>query len=215
MREQQGRFPSSIRPNQERLRIVNIKPSDADMYTCVTISSDGSTQTAVVNIRVRERGAGGGGSSGSAERPQQPPSAQLDTREKNVPVGSSFDLTCTVAGSPTPKVQFFYNNQPIEEVLGEKVVLHAVPGRYTLTVRNVGNEINGYVVCRATSPTDGQSAEDAAIVRAIPREDTGSAETGGDDLRVYIEPREASGLRSGETTRLICHVQSPRAVQFQ
>ena len=115
MREQRERFPSNIRPNQERLQILRVKPSDAGMYTCVTISSDGSTQTAVVNIRVRE-----GGSTSSGEqtpyRPQaQPPSAQLDTREKQVRVGETFELTCRVSGSPTPRVQWLYNGQPIED----------------------------------------------------------------------------------------------------
>lgn len=185
------------------------------MYTCITISSDGSTQTAVLNIRVRE-GTGSGEQGGGQQRPSQPPSAALDTREKNVPVGSSFDLTCTVGGSPLPRVQWFYNNQPIEEVLGEEISVSAVPGRYTLTVRTARQDLNGYIVCRATSPENGQSAEDSAIVRAIPREDTdSSSETSSSGLRVDVDPREASGLRIGETTRLVCRVQSPRAIEFR
>lgn len=52
-REQRERFPSNIRPNQERLQIIKIKPSDAGLYTCITISSDSVTQTALVNIKVK------------------------------------------------------------------------------------------------------------------------------------------------------------------
>lgn len=215
MREQRERFPSNIRPNQERLQILKVKPSDAGMYTCVTISSDGSTQTAVVNIRVREGGASSGESSGEQRPPQpsQPPTAQLDTREKNVPVGSSLDLTCTVTGSPTPRVQWYYNNQPIEDVLADEILVSAVPGRYTLTIRNARQDLNGYVTCRATSLSDGQTAEDSAIVRAIPRS---SEETGGDqEIQVDVDPREARGLRVGETTRLVCRVRDPRATEFR
>lgn len=213
MREQRERFPSNIRPNQERLQIVKIKPSDAGMYTCVTISSDGSSQTAVVNIRVRD---GPGGSGEQPQRPaSQPPSAQLDTREKSVQVGDTFELTCTVGGSPTPRVQWFYNNQPIENVLGEQIAVRAVPGRYTLTVRDARADLNGYIVCRATNVADGQAAEDAAVVRALPREDTGPENTGSSgDIRVYVEPREVRA-RVGETARLMCQAQDPRATQLR
>jgi len=210
MREQRERFPSNIRPNQERLQILKIKPSDAGMYTCVTISSDGSTQTALVNIRVRD----GPGSGEQPQRPPtQPPTARLDTREKTVSVGDTFELTCTVGGSPTPRVQWFYNSQPIEEVLGDQIAVRAVPGRYTLTVRDAREDLNGYIVCRATQVSDGQSAEDAAVVRAVPRED--SVESGPRDIRVYVEPTESRGLRVGETARLVCRVQDPRAAEFR
>lgn len=207
MREQRERFPSNIRPNQERLQILKIKPQDAGMYTCVTISSDGSTQTAVVNIRVRE-------GEGSGEQPQrpvsQPPTARLDTREKSVSIGDTFELTCLVGGQPLPRVQWFYNYQPIEQVLSEQIAISAVPGRYTLTVRDAKDDLNGYITCRATSDSDGQSAEDSAVVRALPREDSRPS-----DSRVYVEPREASGLRVGETVRLVCHAQDPRGTQLR
>lgn len=222
MREQRERFPSNIRPNQERLQILKVKPSDAGMYTCKTTSSDGSTKTAVVNIRVRE---GGASSSGEQHSPQhtavtQPPTASLDTRDKQVTVGETFELNCAVGGSPAPRVQFFYNNQPIEEALGEQIAVHAVPGRYTLIVRGVREDLRGYVVCRATSPVDGQSAEDAAVVRAVPREDASSSgeETGpsssSGEVRVHVEPRQASA-RPGETSRLVCRVHGSNPAEFK
>lgn len=149
---------------------------------------------------------------GSGERDQpprsQPPTARLDTREKTVTVGDSFELTCHVTGVPLPQVQWLYNGQPIENALGERVSISAVPGRYTLNVRDVQEDLIGYVVCRATS-NDGQSAEDTAVARAVPREQSGE-DNRDEEIRVQVDPRDVRGLRIGETTRLICQAQDPR-----
>ena len=51
--DQQEKFPSNMRSNQELLQIIRVKPSDAGAYTCTLSSSDGTHQNIVINLRVR------------------------------------------------------------------------------------------------------------------------------------------------------------------
>ncbi len=54
-RAQRERFPSNIRPNQERLQIIRIKESDQGQYTCTISSSDGYTNSIVINLIVNKK----------------------------------------------------------------------------------------------------------------------------------------------------------------
>lgn len=161
-----------------------VKASDAGQYTCILSSSDGSTQIAVVNLRVRDD-----------SQPQViPPTARLTEKEKSVTVGESFQLTCLTSGYPQPSTVWYFNNQQIEKTQNVYV------SGNMLTVREANLNQNGYFTCRALTQ-DGRYAEDSASVRVNPQEEEKEDES----FTVDILPRSMIS-NVGESTRLVCNV---------
>ena len=180
---QRERFPSNIRPNQERLKIINVKPSDAGKYTCILSSSDGSSQTAVVNLIVQ-----------NGDQPQNvPPAVQLNTREKSVYSGESFELKCTISGYPIPSVSWLFNNDKIDRFQ------NLIAQENVLYIRGATTDLNGYFTCRAIGQ-DGRYAEDSANVRVLERQTEAPKQ-----LSVDISPR-ALNPSSGENAQFECLV---------
>ncbi|CAF0767900.1 unnamed protein product [Brachionus calyciflorus] len=182
---QRERFPSNIRPNQERLQIIKVKPTDAGQYTCIVSSSDGTTQIAVVNLRVR--------APEGEQIESVPPSARLNTREKTASQGDSFELTCTVSGYPTPTIQWLFNNDRVDRLQNVYVRDN------TLHVRDAQVDLNGYFTCRAVGQ-EGRYAEDSATIRVLEREPEVPKQ-----FSVDVNPR-SSNPSTGETVKLLCVV---------
>lgn len=182
-RAQRERFPSNVRPNQERLQIIKFKQVDAGQYTCIVSSSDGSTQVIVVNLRVK----------GQPTDPVfVPPSARISLKEKSVNEGDNFELSCIVSGTPEPKIEWLINNQKAEEVRNVFVRGNV------LYVRDAQVELNGYFTCRALGQ-DGRLAEDSASIQVRRVEEPDRS------FEVRVTPL-SSNTNVGDSVRLSCAV---------
>ena len=194
-RSQKERFPNNFRPNQETLQIIRFKPSDAGKYTCSLSSSDGTYQTIVVTIKVRDQ------DSQPTEAPVVPPTAQIEPKQKLANEGDSFELTCSVTGKPEPRIVWLFNDQFVENLSG------VFARGSTLYVRDATPALNGVFICRAVG-TDDRTAQDTAVVRVQPKPTTTQAPIVPEAQRNYqveVVPNNPS-VDVGSSIQLECKV---------
>ncbi len=190
-RAQREKFPPNIRPNQEVLKIIRVKDSDAGQYTCTVSSSDGSYQTIVINLIVKDT-------------EEVPPQVEIAEKQKYAFVGDNLELNCRVTGQPEPIVQWLFNNDPINSLT------NVYPRGSNLVINRATEQLNGYFTCKAISQ-DGQTAQDSVYLQVLPRQDQQQDDEDEDQQTpgssIQITPSSVNA-QLGETVRLTCYLSA-------
>ena len=192
-RAQREKFPSNIRPNQEVLKIIRVKESDAGQYTCTVSSSDGSYQTIVINLIVKDT-------------EEVPPQVEIAEKQKYAFVGDNLELNCRVTGQPEPIVQWLFNNDPINSLN------NVYPRGSNLVINRATEQLNGYFTCKAIGQ-DGQTAQDSVYLQVLPKQDQQDSDDDDEDQQqtpgssIQISPSSVNA-QLGETVRLTCYVSA-------
>ncbi len=190
-RAQREKFPSNIRPNQEVLKIIRVKDSDAGQYTCTVSSSDGSYQTIVINLIVKDT-------------EEIPPQVEIVEKQKYAFVGDNLELNCKATGHPEPVVQWLFNNDPINSL--DNVYQRGS----NLVINRATEELNGYFTCKAIGQ-DGQTAQDSVYLQILPRQNQQQDDDDDDqqtpESSIQISPSSVNA-QLGETVRLTCYISA-------
>lgn len=154
--------------NQGTLNIVNATPSDSGYYACALVSSVGSVlATAKLMIKQTNFGStnlydpsiindpssmarGGVASSISKFDLLPPPVIKLGSAQQTLPINTSATLNCEVVSQVTYKIQWFFENQPLQEELNRVVVSE----NGTLIIDNLRLSDSGTYTCVVTPATD-------------------------------------------------------------
>lgn len=129
--------------NKSILIIESFQKSNTGMYTCRAENVAGSV-TSTASVKIVE------------ETQLEEVSELISPRffEKLKPVqlmdGEQLMLTCRVIGNPTPKLQWFRNEQPLFETKGT-IISQEVNGTCSLTISEVFPEDAGEYTCYATN----------------------------------------------------------------
>jgi hypothetical protein len=79
-----------------------------------------------------------------------PKVTKASENETIVAVGSEFSLICEAAGYPYPTIHWFYNDEPIEELLTESN--YTISNEGTLTVSGINQRGDLPFSCKAENP---------------------------------------------------------------
>ena len=82
--------------------MIKFKPSNVGSYTCTQSSSDGTFQSIVVNLVLKEQNL-----------PRI--TAKIDENNKQINVGENLDINCVTGGNPEPVVTWIFNGQTIDD----------------------------------------------------------------------------------------------------
>ena len=115
--------------------IINgVKLNDADDYTCSGTRTDGSTETIVVQLDVRQN---------ENDREREPVTAKIVDGEKEILNGRSFNIQCRTTGAS--RVEWLFNNNiivangdfdPQNEILNVRRFTESLSGTYTCRAFN-------------------------------------------------------------------------------
>lgn len=151
--------------NQGTLNIVNVTLSDSGYYACALISPVGSV-LAKARLIVRQTSP-----LGPMESPYQsstlldnrfgqissgkfellpPPVIKLGAANQTLPMNTSATLNCEVVSQVPYKIQWYFDNQPLQEELSRVLVLDSG----ALQINNLRTSDSGIYTCVVTAASD-------------------------------------------------------------
>jgi peroxidase len=131
-------------PPSYKLRIFDVEPSDAGMYTCTVTNSLGSDR-ATISVVVRE-----------------PPVIVGGPSEVAVISGRPIRLQCNNTGQPRPSIVWIKDNLELE--IGGRVFIDPLRGQ--LEILNATRSDSGSYICRAINDLGATSYSVKVVVRA-------------------------------------------------
>lgn len=133
----------ATKENRSILLIKQMAPQYAGPYTCRAENVAGSV-TCTANVNILET---------TWEESTEINSPTFVKRLSPIRVmdGEGVDFTCILKGKPTPKVQWYHNDKPIEETKGISII-QDTEGICNLAIAEVFPEDAGEYTCQALNP---------------------------------------------------------------
>lgn len=113
------------------LTVKNSDAEDEGKYECEVSSEIGDTKTSSFNLKV-----------------ELPPHITVEPHSHNVTMNDEvLEIECKVAGTPEPKIQWFFNGKPLEKEENSRREI----SDHKIVVRNVEKSDKGNYACYATN----------------------------------------------------------------
>ncbi|XP_047204796.1 leucine-rich repeats and immunoglobulin-like domains protein 1 [Girardinichthys multiradiatus] len=131
-----------VMPDDDVFFIMDVKPEDMGMYSC-TAKNTAGTVSANATLTVLET-----------------PHLAQEMEDRSVAVGDTVALQCKALGSPTPRITWLHNDQPLQPSDRH----YFTPGNQLLVIRSASMEDTGRYTCLMSNTLGTERAHSQLVV---------------------------------------------------